>query len=283
MAADKIPWRSLRMPYFAHDGMDFHYCDMGAGLPIVFQHGLGSDLSQLVGLFQPPLGFRLLSMDFRAHGETRPLGPPEKISMAAFADDLLAFLDELGTIHSVVGGISMGAAVALNFALRFPDRVQALILARPCWLDSPLPANARVFVTIARFLQQYGAREGREQFRQSEEYQDIFRQWPQSAPSLLGLFDAPRAEETAVKLERIANDAPCRSLQELAAIGVPTLVLASRYDPVHPFEYGGILAQAIPGARLCEITAKSESESRYAADVQRSITEFLQTTFGSPP
>jgi hypothetical protein len=40
------------------------------------------------------------------------LGPPEKINMAAFADDLLAFFDELGIGQAVVGGISMGAAVA---------------------------------------------------------------------------------------------------------------------------------------------------------------------------
>jgi pimeloyl-ACP methyl ester carboxylesterase len=107
------------MPYFTHDGLHFHYSDSGEGLPVVFQHGLGSDLRQLVALFQPPLGFRLLSMDFRAHGDTRPVGPPEKTSMAAFADDLVAFLDMLGIGQTVVGGISMGAAVALNLALRF--------------------------------------------------------------------------------------------------------------------------------------------------------------------
>jgi pimeloyl-ACP methyl ester carboxylesterase len=245
-------------------------------LPLVFQHGLGCDLQQIVALFPPPLPFRLLSMDFRGHGETRPLGPPEKVSMAALADDLLAFLDERSIDQAVVGGSSMGAAVALNLALRFPQRVRALILSRPCWLDRPLPANAKVFVSIARFLCQYGAKDGREPFRRSEEYQELFRQYPYVAQSLVGLFDDPRAEETAVKFERIANDAPCHSLGELAAIGVPTLVLANRQDPVHPYEYGEILAQAIPGAQLCEVTPKSESEPRHAADIRRCITEFVQ-------
>ena len=80
-------------------------------------------------------------MDFRGHGETRPLGPPEKIGMAVLADDLLAFLDGLGIGQAVVGGSSMGAAVALNVGLRFPQRLRALILYRPCWIDRPLPAN----------------------------------------------------------------------------------------------------------------------------------------------
>jgi hypothetical protein len=96
------------MPHFAHDGIQFHYCDSGAGVPVVFQHGLGGDASELVGLFQPPLEFQLLSVDFRAHGETRPLGPPKKIGMATFADDLVALLDELAVDRAVLGGISMG-------------------------------------------------------------------------------------------------------------------------------------------------------------------------------
>jgi len=263
--------------YFAHDGLQFCYSDSGKGVPVLFQHGLGSDSQQLVALFQQPLEFRLLSMDFRAHGDTRPLGPTEKISMTAFADDLAAFLDQLRIAQAVVGGISMGAAVALNLALRFPDRTRALIFSRPCWLDHPLPANAQVFVSIARCIRQYGAKEGRDQFGRSEEYHKLFRQWPYFAQSLLGLFDDPRAEETVIRFERIAQDAPCQNLEALSAIRVPTLVLVNRHDPAHPFEYGPILAGAIPGARLCEITPKSEGESRHAADVQRCITEFLET------
>lgn len=263
--------------YFQHDGLRFHYSDFGKGLPVVFQHGLGSDMRQIAALFQTPPGFRLLTMDFRAHGDTRPLGPPEKISMAAFADDLVAFLDRLGIDQAVVGGISMGAAVALNLALRFPGRVRALILSRPCWLIRPLPVNAQVFVSIARHIRRHGAKEGREQFSLSEEYRDLFRQWPYFAQSLLGLFDDSRADETVVRLERIARDAPCQKLEALAAIRVPTLILVNRHDPVHPFEYGEVLAGALPGARVCEITPKSEGESRHATDVQRCITEFLKT------
>ena len=122
-----------------------------------------------------------------------------------------------------------------------------------------------------------------QRFCQTEEYRDLFRHWPYYAQALLSLLDDPRAEKTVIRLEQIANDAPCRSLDEPAAIEVPTHVLANRPDPAHPFAYGEILAGAIPGARLCEITAKPESESRHAADVQHCITSFLELTLGSPP
>ena len=114
------------MPYWPHDGLQFHYRTAGAGLPFVFQHGLGGDVSQPFGLFQPPDGVRLLAFDCRGHGETRPLGPEDRIGIGSFADDLTAFLDFVDVPRAVVGGTSMGAAVALNFALRRPDRVLAL-------------------------------------------------------------------------------------------------------------------------------------------------------------
>src|SRR5436305_462059 len=109
------------MPFFDCDGLTFHYREAGMGTPLVFQHGLGGDVNQPFGLFAPPPGIRLLAFDCRGHGETRPLGNPEKLSLASFADDLLACMNHLAIERAVVGGISMGAAVALNFALRFPE------------------------------------------------------------------------------------------------------------------------------------------------------------------
>ena len=103
------------MPIFYHDGLQFHYRETGRGIPFVFQHGLGADVNQPFGLFRPPSGFRLVTFDCRAHGQTVPLGDERKINIAVFADDLAALLDHLSIPSAVVGGISMGAAVALNF------------------------------------------------------------------------------------------------------------------------------------------------------------------------
>ena len=106
------------MPFFKHNGLNFHYLDSGSGAPFFFQHGLSGDVNQPFGLFKPPPGIRLIAFDCRAHGDTRPLGDIRKISIAAFADDLLALMDYLQIQCAIVGGISMGAAVAQNFVLR---------------------------------------------------------------------------------------------------------------------------------------------------------------------
>jgi hypothetical protein len=56
---------------------------------------------------------------------------------------------------------------------------------------------------------------------------------------------------------------------------LPTLVLANRNDPQHPFEYGQVLAREIPGARFAEITAKAISEKKHVEDVRREILRFI--------
>jgi pimeloyl-ACP methyl ester carboxylesterase len=270
------------MPLFAHDGLTFRYQEAGSGIPFVFQHGLGGDVSQPFGLFQSPPGFRLLAFDCRGHGATCPLGDPDQVRLARFAEDLAAFLDDLDIPQAVIGGISMGAAVALNFTLRFPSRTIGLVLSRPAWLNGPNRENARIFGQVARLIREEGVERGRELFQQSETYRDVLVQSPDNAASLLGQFDEPRAEEAVVRLERIPLDAPNHDPRDLVAVSVPTLVLASRQDVIHPLEFGTSLAQSIRGARFEELTSKSVDKDRHAADVQRCVGDFLQTHFGRP-
>ena len=125
------------MPSFDHDGIRFQYRDEGQGLPFVFQHGLGGDLNQPFGVYRPAPGVRLLGFDFRAHGQTRPLGDPDKLRIATLADDCIRFIEHLGIDRAVIGGISLGSAVAVKIALHYPDRVLGLVLSRPAWIGGP--------------------------------------------------------------------------------------------------------------------------------------------------
>jgi pimeloyl-ACP methyl ester carboxylesterase len=267
------------MPFFQHDGLRFYYEERGTGIPFVFQHGLGGDVGQPIGIFKPPLGFRLLAMDCRAHGETRPLGDPNKIRLNCFADDLGQLLDHLELSRVILGGISMGAAVALNFALRYPERALGLVLSRPAWLNRPMEQNMELYTFIAQVIRKYGLAQGLQQFKESSQYSTILKQSPDSANSLVGQFENPRAQEALVRLERIPGDAPNWDRREWRLIKVPTLILASRQDPIHPFEYGEVLAQAIPGAEFGELTPKSVSKELHVKGVQQFLENFLMRHF----
>jgi len=115
-------------------------------MPVVWQHGLGADRSQPAEVFPHSPAVGRITLECRGHGASA-LGDPEKLAMATFAEDVVALLDHLDIARAVVGGISLGAAVALRVAASHADRVAALILARPAC--SPRPHRRR-FGSIAR-------------------------------------------------------------------------------------------------------------------------------------
>jgi pimeloyl-ACP methyl ester carboxylesterase len=262
------------MPFFDHDGLRFHYRDEGQGLPFVFQHGLGGDLSQPFSLYRPLPGIRLLGFDARGHGQTHPLGDETKLSLAELAADLIAFLDHRGIHQAVVGGISLGSAVAVNVSLRFPHRVLGLVLSRPAWVERPIPGNVHLYSMIARLIREVGVTEGLEQFRKSLEYLAMNRESPDCARSLIGQFQEPRAAECVARLERLAGDSPCGA-SDYRRLQVPTLILGNERDPIHPLACAETLARLIPGAELRGITPKSVSLDNHAADVQKAVDDFL--------
>ena len=272
------------MASFKRDVIVFHYLDIGHGTPLVFQHGLGGDVRQPAGLFRLPPGVRLLCLDARGHGQTQPLGNPWGLTFNVFGNDLIALLDNLGVERAVVGGISMGAGVALNVAVRYPERVAGLVLSRPAWLDGPMPPeNVARYAAIARLLRAVSAASDREQalrravaeFEASDDYRNLLASSPDTARSLRSQLTNERAVAAVARLERLPADRPLADLRAAAAIRVPTLVLAHRQDPIHRFAFGAALARAIPGAWLVELTPKSISPERHAAEVQYCLEVFL--------
>jgi pimeloyl-ACP methyl ester carboxylesterase len=278
------------MACFEHDGITFHYCDVGRGVPFVWQHGLGGDVRQPGSLFIPPPGVRLLCLDARAHGRTQPLGDPSALTFETFGDDVVAWLDHLGLGRAVLGGISLGAGVALNVALRYPGRVAGLVLSRPAWLDGPMPAeNVARYATIARLLRAVGAAADADQalrsavaeFEAQGDYRHLLASAPDTARSLRGQLLNERAVAAVARLERLPADRPLADLRAAAAIQVPALVLAHRQDPIHRFTFGKHLAGAIPGARLVELTPKSIARAHHAGEVQACLEAFLRPFLAS--
>jgi pimeloyl-ACP methyl ester carboxylesterase len=263
------------MSHFIHDGITFHFRERGEGMPFVFQHGLGGDTNQIFDLFMPPPGIRLITLDCRAHGGTQPFGDEPKLGFDTFADDVVALLDHLGVEQVVMGGISMGAGVALNLALRHTARVKALVLSRPAWLDRALPSNLLIYPAIALLIRTYGVAEGRRRLAASAAYELMFQESPDAAASLLGQFDQALAADRVARLERMPVDRPCADLARCGTLAIPVLVLGNHHDPIHPFEMALQLVHHLPQAQLKEVTAKSVSKARHQADVQAAFENFL--------
>src|SRR5258708_30864878 len=116
------------MPLSKVNGQWIHFEDTGGNLPpLVLAHGLLMD-GEMFAPQVEALGsrFRVIAWDARCHGETESTDDP--FSYWDLADDLRGLLDHLGIARAVIGGMSQGGFVALGFALKHPERVQALIL-----------------------------------------------------------------------------------------------------------------------------------------------------------
>jgi pimeloyl-ACP methyl ester carboxylesterase len=251
------------------DGARLCGIDIGEGPAVIFQHGLGGDEAQVSAHF-PETGFRRLTLECRAQGRSEP-GDPARFSIKAFADDILAFADARGVARFAIGGISMGAAIALNIAFNHPARVYALILARPAWAFENAPENMQPLAEVASFLLEGG----KEAFEKSGLGQRLAREAPDNLASMLGFFDRPDPQIMARLLTAIAADGPGVTRQQAAAIKVPTLVTGNAIDLVHPMDMARSLADTIPGARYVEIAPKALDKAVHAAEFKAEVIKFL--------
>ncbi len=211
----------MRSCTIVRDGARLNGVDRGQGPAVVFQHGLGGDEAQVAEVF-PDGAFRRLTLECRAQGGS-DAGDPANFSLATFADDILAFADARGLERFVVGGVSMGAALSLRIAIKTPDRVGGLILARPAWAWGAAPANLQPIATLASYV----ARGAREDFERSDVALDLARHAPDNLSSLLASFDRPDRAIRSRLLAAIAADGPGVSEDDARRIRVPTLVLGN--------------------------------------------------------
>jgi pimeloyl-ACP methyl ester carboxylesterase len=287
--------------FYSADGLQFNYSIRGRGRnAFFFQHGIGGALAQPLRFLvhsdaeepsfekEPPIAaqqFLLAAFDFRAHGATR-LGDPEKLRLDVFADDLVAFMDHLQIEAAALGGISMGAAVALRAALRYPERCIALVLCRPAWLNGSMSAPAiAAYAEVVKLLRDEPSPEcALEKLEKSDIYRAIVQQSADAGRSLLAqvrcVVADPNLREVAVaRLQHLPTGQSGLDLESAKAVNVPTLVMATPNDPIHPISFGHDLAGAIPRALFRKLAPKQLDDGPHIREVNSHIIQFLNSAF----
>ena len=256
--------------------------DSGSGsLAVVFQHGLGGSEAQVAETMPAAPAFRRLTLECRGQGGSTP-GDRRPFSIRMFADDVLAACDARGVDGFVAGGISMGAAIALHLAVRHPDRVLALVLARPAWRFAAAPDNMRPYAEVASLLRRHGPTDAKARFATGVTAGRLAREAPDNLASLLGFFDRPDPAVTADLLGDIASDGPGVSETEAAALRLPVLVIGHGVDHVHPLAGAEALAETIPEARLARIPPKATEKAAHVAGFRAAVADFLAGLTSSP-
>jgi pimeloyl-ACP methyl ester carboxylesterase/GNAT superfamily N-acetyltransferase len=267
-------------------GATLNYVDdrrgTAAGPAVVFHHGMGGDLSQPLGLLPELRVSRLIAPDARGHGASSHLSRTSDASFDLLADDVIRLADHLGLPHFVAAGISLGAGVSLNLGLRYPERVAALILARPAWLDRPLEAwKQEIYAAIAELLESEDAQDAASLLGARKDFQKLAVEYPATGSSLRGQLTRPQARQSTAVLRGFPQTAPSSDASIWRRITVPTLVIAHREDPFHPFDVGAQHARLIPGATLATIPSKEADAAGFTAGFAQAVQEFLDEISGA--
>lgn len=251
-----------------------YYDEETGAVPVVFQHGLCGSVVQTAEAFPEDERLRLVTLECRGHGASAP-GATQELSIAHFADDVVALIESLRLAPVILGGISMGAAIATRIAVRRPNLVRALVLVRPAWVSEAAPANMQPNAEVGDLLARSGPDEARAMFERGATARRLANEAPDNLVSLLGFFDRKPHAVTAALLRRISADGPGVTPGDLRALAVPALVIGHRADAVHPMAHAHSLAGLLARSEFVEITPKSVSREAYIKDLHAAIVRFV--------
>ena len=247
-------------------GIDLAWDRAGTGPTLVWGHGLTSsraleDEGALVAWDDVRSRVDAVRYDARGHGESGFSDDLTSYGWADLATDQLHLADALGLDRFVSGGASMGAATALHVACTAPDRVSALVLMIPPTAWETRAAQVDMYDTMASIVESRGV----------ELLISAGADTPPPDPFVgdeerRAQRDAAMRAADPVRLAGVlrgAGHADFPSREQVAAIAVPTLVLAWTGDPGHPVSTADELVDLIPDT-TCHIASTADQVAEWS-------------------
>jgi non-heme chloroperoxidase len=224
----------IKIPFVEHGARD--------GIPVVMLHGYTDSWRS----FDPvlpllPLSIRAIALSQRGHGDAdRPLAGYRASDLAT---DLASFLDALAIESAVIVGHSMGSYIAQRFALDYPRRTRALVLAGSYPTARGNAGIDELMAAVSALTDPV-----------DPGFVRAFQESTLGQPVSAAFMDAIIAESLKLPAriwrqaaQSIADD---DHSARLGAIAVPTLVVWGDRDAFFPRADQDRLTQAIPGAEL---------------------------------
>jgi proline iminopeptidase len=276
--------------------------EIGQGQPVIILHG-GPDFDHsylLPDMDRLSDEFRLIYYDQRGRGRSAERVKPQDVTLESDIGDLDRVREHFQLGSAMILGHSWGTVLALEYALRHPDRVSYLVLMNPG------PASADDYASLRKaYVEKLGADLDRQRAIMASaaykagdpetvaaRYRLHFKpalQRPEDYERLMttmkaafirqgkeGIVEARAVEDRLMADTWSSNGYDL--LPKLKALRNPTLVIFGDHDII-PFDTAAHIAGAIPNARL--VTFKSCGHFSYLEcpdAVRKSIDEFFQGT-----
>lgn len=241
------------MPFAVVRDLQMYYEIRGTGPRLLCISGTGGDLRRSPPVFDmfPAQHFEILAYDQRGLGQTSR--PDMPYTMADYADDANALLDAMGWERCLVVGISFGGMVAQEFALRYPHRVERLVLASTSsggagGASYPLHevTNLPIEDNIRRALSLSDTRrDAAWQAANPTQFQTMFDQT--LAGLRVGADEPGRQSGARRQLEARAHH---DTYERLLTLRMPVYICGGRYDGIVTAANFEAMQKQIPGARL---------------------------------
>jgi len=206
----------------------------GDGVPIIAMHGAGGG-AYLWRLMREPLGLNapLLAVDLPGHGASEGDGYS---SVADYLRVVRGIAKGLGAKRPIAMGNSMGGAIALDWALNYPDELSGLVLVGT---GARLRVKPAIFDSI------------------NENYQGYLQGLEKVAfgpnPPQEGMKIAQENANSATPDTTFNDFKACDNfdiMEDLSKIHLPTLVLCGDADLLTPIKYSEYLERVMPRAQL---------------------------------
>lgn len=232
------------------DGITVGYDDVGEGDPLVLIHGHPFDRS----MWRPQVetfsraGWRVIAPDLRGYGESTVV--PGTTPLEAFARDIAHLLDRLDVDRVVLGGLSMGGQIVMEFHRLFPERLRALLLADTTPQAETLEGRTRRNDMAERLLREGIGPYADEVLPKMVAPRNI-KALPAVANHVQDMMRGTSPEGAAAALRGRA-DRP-DYVDMLGHIAVPTLVVVGRDDEFTPVSDAKLMQDLIPDSSLAVI------------------------------
>lgn len=231
------------------EGAKVYYQVEGEGEALVLIHAGVADSRMWDGMVATLAEqFRVIRYDLRGFGQSKNM--PAKFSNV---EDLVQILDHFGVAEAFITGISYGSSIALDFSLKYPERMKKLVMGAPSVAGTPPSATLEEFWEAEEALVEAGDLEAATELnlklwvdgpqRTPDEVDPAVRQLVHDMQLLA--FE----NETDDEVEVIRYGPPF-AYERLAEISVPTLVIVGALDLEGKVALAKELDKKIPKSEL---------------------------------
>lgn len=218
------------------------FIEKGQGEPLLLLHGNGDNCGYFKGQIDEfAKYYHVFAIDTRGHGQTPRGNMPFTISQ--FADDLSLFMDSISIQKAHILGFSDGGNIALDFVLKYPEKVDRLILNGANINPGGVKRSVQIPIEI-------GYRIAKRSSAKSE-----------------------KAKRNAEMLGLMVNE-PNISPEELSAITAKTLVIAGTNDMIKT-SHTRLIAENIPNSSLVFIKGDHFIAVKRPEEFNRAVLDFL--------